>query len=282
MLFNKLPYHAIKQVLGIIVGAIIVALSINLFILSNHIADGGITGIALILHYLFQWDVGLTVFIINIPLFIFGYKAVGKKLIFMSILGVAILSIALKYTAGIMIITSNNLLASIFGGLATGIGMGIIFRSRGSLGGSDIIAIVLNKRTPFSVGQILLGIDVIILLGAAIIFQPEMALYAMIYMFIAAKVIDLVQVGLDYSKSVIVVTAKPQEIAADIMTNLERGVTLFEAKGAYSGTDKEVVYCVVNRAQLTQVKEIVLKNDSKAFITIGDVSEVIGEGFKEP
>lgn len=279
MILKKMPWNTIKQCLGIIMGAIIVAVSINTFILANHIADGGLTGIAIIFYYLFQWDVGITIFILNVPLFILGYKAVGKRLLFLSILGVGIFSTALRFTDGISAVTSDALLASVFGGLVTGIGMGVIFRSRGSLGGTDILAVVLSRKSPFSVGQIILGLDAMVFLGTALIFEPEMAMYAMIYMFIATRVIDLVQVGLNYSKSVLVVTDKPENIADEIMNHLQRGVTYFDAEGAYSQVKKKVVYCIINRTQLTQFKEIIHKHDPEAFVAIGEVSEVVGEGF---
>ncbi|UWG99250.1 YitT family protein [Dehalobacter sp. DCM] len=260
-------------------GAVIVAISINTFILPNHIADGGVTGIAIILYYIFQWDVGLAVFILNIPLFILGYKAVGKQLFYWSILGVGIMSVSLRFTQFLEPLTTNTLLAAVFGGVITGIGMGIIFRCRGSLGGTDILAIVLNKKTQMSVGQIILIFDAFIFIAAAVIFNPETAMYAMIYMFIAAKVIDLVQVGLDYNKSVLIVTEKPDAIAAEIIGCVNRGATFFHAEGAFSNTPKKVIYSVINRAQLTQVKEIVHRHDPDAFVSIGDVSEVVGEGF---
>lgn len=279
LMLRKIPWTFLKQLFGIIIGSIIVATSINVFILANRIADGGLTGIAIIFYYLFQWDVGLTVLILNIPLFILGYKAVGRRLLILTIIGVVIFSTALDYAKSIPAITTDPLLAAVFGGLITGIGMGIIFRSRGSLGGTDIIAIVLNKKTSFSVGQLILAFDALVFLGAAIIFNPEMAMYAMIYMFIATKVIDLVQVGLNYSKSVMVISDKPHIIASEIIKNVGRGVTLFEAEGAYSKINKKVIYSIVNRAQLSQIKEIIHKHDPDAFITIGDVSEVVGEGF---
>lgn len=279
LLYKKIPWYILKRILGVLIGAFIVAVSINSFIIANRIADGGITGIAIIFYYIFHWEVGLSVLILNIPLFIIGYKAVGKQLFFLSILGVGAFSAALKLTSGISAVTTNTLLASVFGGLISGIGMGIIFRSRGSLGGTDILAIILNKKTQFSVGQIILAFDSIIFIGAAILFTPEMAMYAMIYMFIASKVIDLVQVGLDYSKSVMIVTSKPEEIALEIINNIGRGVTFFNAEGAYSQSKMKVVYSIVNRAQLAQIKEIVRKYDPGSFVAIGDVSEVVGEGF---
>jgi len=280
MLWNKIPWQIIKQTIGVIIGAFIVAASINSFILANKIADGGVTGIAIIFHYLFHWDVGLTVFILNVPLFILGFKTIGKSLLVFSILGVATLSGALRLTEHIPVITTDTLLAAVFGGLITGIGMGIIFRFRGSLGGTDILAIYLNRKTPFSVGQIILAFDTVIFIGAAILFRPETAMYAMIYMFVAAKVIDLVQAGWDYSKSVMVVTDQPEEIASEVIHKLKRGVTYFQAEGAYSNTKKKVIYSIINRAQLAQFKEIVHRIDPAAFVSIADVSEVVGEGFK--
>ena len=278
---KKIPWNILRQSLGIIIGALIVAVSLNTFILANRIADGGVTGIAIILHYIFNWETGLVVFILNIPLFILGYKTLGKRLLLYIILGVAALSVALKFTAEIPVITRDTFLAAVFGGLVTGIGMGIIFRCYGSLGGTDILAILLNRKTSWSVGQIILAFDTIIFIVAAILFSPETAMYAMIYMFIATKVIDLVQGGLDYSKSLIVVTDKPYEIASDIIKKLERGVTFFDAEGAYSGTKKKVIYCIVNRAQLTSAKEIIHGHDPQAFLAIGEVTEVLGEGFSK-
>jgi uncharacterized membrane-anchored protein YitT (DUF2179 family) len=176
-------------------------------------------------------------------------------------------------------LTHDSLLAAIFGGVVSGIGMGIVFRSRGSLGGTDILAVFFSRTTSISVGQILMGIDAIIFILTAILLSPEMAMYAMLYMFIATKVIDLVQEGLNHSKSVLVVTSEPNAIAQDIMEKLDRGVTLFNAVGAYSGEPKQVVYCVISRTEISQVKEIIRTKDPRAFLAITDIPEVVGEGF---
>jgi len=276
---NKVPWAIIRDVTGILIGSATVAVSINSLILPNQIADGGITGIAIILFYLFNLPVGTMVFILNIPLFLMGLKMVGRQFLIYSILGVGTLSVTLSITAGIPALTTNALLATVFGGVLTGIGMGIVFRSRGSLGGTDILAVFFSRTTSFSVGQILLGIDALIFLATAILLSVEMAMYAMIYMFIATKVIDLVQEGMNHSKAILVVTGNPQEIAQDIMVKLGRGVTLFNAEGAYSGEDKKVVYCIVSRTELSRVKEIIHRHDHEAFLAISEVHEVVGEGF---
>ncbi|MGI1657775.1 MAG: YitT family protein [Desulfitobacterium sp.] len=275
----RAPWIHFKRLAAICIGAFIVAASINSMILPNKIADGGVTGIAIIIHYLSNLSVSKIVIILNIPLFIVGWKMVGRVFLIYSMIGVGVFSLALDLTKVIPNPTSDPLLACIFAGVVSGIGMGIIFRSRGSLGGTDILAVFFSRTTSFSVGQVLMVIDALIFVAAAIFLGPERAMYAMIYMFIATKVIDMVQEGINPSKSVLVVTQDPQGVAKDIMEKLDRGVTLFQAKGAYSNEDKEVVYCVINRTEMSQIKEIIRNRDAKAFLSISDVPEVVGEGF---
>ncbi|KLU62204.1 hypothetical protein CEB3_c14240 [Peptococcaceae bacterium CEB3] len=276
---NAFPWKTLEYFLGVTFGAVVVGISMNTFIIPNRIADGGVTGIAIILHYLYHWPVGWVVFILNVPLFVLGLKLVGRKFLILSFWGVALLSLTLQVTTHMPVLTKDTLLSAIFGGVLTGVGMGVIFRSRGSLGGTDILAVFLSRTTPLSVGQILLGMDALIFTATAILFRPEAAMYAAIYMFIATRVIDLVQEGMSHSKAVMVVTEEPGAVAQEIMAKLGRGVTLFQAEGAYSGEAKKVVYCVVGRTELTQVKEIVRRLDPKAFLTVSEVPEVVGEGF---
>lgn len=277
--YFRVAWVHLKRIVAIILGAVIVAASINSMIIPNKIADGGVTGIAIIVYYLFNLPVSKVVILLNIPLFLIGWKMVGRIFLVYSIIGVAAFSLALEVTTTIPNPTGDPLLACIFAGVVSGIGMGIIFRSRGSLGGTDILAVFFSRTTSFSVGQVLMGIDALIFIAAALFLGPEQAMYAMIYMFIATKVIDMVQEGLNPSKSVLVVTGDPHGIAQDIMEKLDRGVTLFQAKGAYSKENKEVVYCVVSRTEMSQIKEIIRTRDPKAFLSISDVPEVVGEGF---
>ncbi|MDP4159887.1 MAG: YitT family protein, partial [Bacillota bacterium] len=162
-------WQLLKHFLGIIIGSAVVSVSINTLIIPNKIADGGVTGIAIILHYLFQWPVSWTVFLLNMPLFILGLRFVGRKFLVFSVVGVSVLSLMLSFTADLPPLTHDTLLSAISGGVLSGIGMGIIFRSRGSLGGTDILAVLFARTTNFSVGQILLGIDAVIFLGVAIL-----------------------------------------------------------------------------------------------------------------
>ena len=276
---KNFPWQLLKHLVGIILGATIVSVSINTLIIPNQIADGGVTGIAIILHYLFHWPVSWTILLLNLPLFILGLRLVGRKFLVYSVVGVSVLSVMLSLTTHLPALTHDTLLAVISAGVLSGIGMGIIFRSSGSLGGTDILAVLFARTTAFSVGQILLGIDGMIFLAVAVLFRPEMAMYALIYMFIATRVVDMVQEGLSHSKSVMVMTTRPQEIANELMEQLDRGVTLFQATGAFSGEAKQVVYCVISRTELSQVKKIIRDQDSQAFVAISEVPEVVGEGF---
>ena len=278
-LFHQAWWRTLRNIVGIIIGAVLVAVSINSMIIPNRIADGGVTGIAIITHYLAGWPVGWVIFALNVPLFILGLKMVGRRFLAFSIIGVLCLATILQVLVDLPVLTRDPLLAAIFGGVLSGIGMGIIFREHGSLGGTDILAVFLSRTTRFSVGQILLGIDAVIFLATAILFKPESAMYAMIYMFIATRVIDFVQEGISHSKAVLVVTSQPEGIAQEIMNKLNRGVTLFQAVGAYSKEAKQVVYCVVGRTELSQVKEIIHGHDPRAFLAISEVPEVVGEGF---
>jgi uncharacterized membrane-anchored protein YitT (DUF2179 family) len=276
---RELLVSGIKRISGVALGAWIVALSLNYFIVPNRIVDGGVTGIAIIIHYVTNLPTGWMVLILNVPIFLMGLKKMGGRFLLLSVVGVVTVSIAMEITTGVKPVTENYLLAAIFGGLLSGIGMGLIFRSQGSMGGTDIIALIINRRLNFSVGQLLLAIDAIIFLAAAVLFSPESAMYAIIYMFVATRVVDFVQEGLSHSKAAIIISSTPDEIARDIMSILERGVTFLHGSGAYSGEDKKVIYCVVSRTELARVKEIVRNNDPDAFIALSEAPEVLGEGF---
>lgn len=272
-------WQELKRFIGVAVGACGVALSLNYFILPNRIVDGGVTGIAILLHYLLGLSTGWLVLVLNIPVFLLGFRLMGKRFLLLSIWGVLVLSLALELSTGVRPVTQDLLLAALFGGLLTGVGMGIIFRFQGSLGGTDIVALILNSKFSFSVGQVLLGIDAVIFTVAAFLFKPELAMYAIIYMFVATRVVDFVQEGLSHTKAAIIISNQPDKIARDIMTILERGVTFLNGSGAYSGEDKKIIYCVVTRAELARVKEIIRENDPGAFVALSETPEVLGEGF---
>jgi len=269
----------LKRVSGVSIGACIVALSLNYFIVPNQITDGGVTGVAILLHYLLGMPTGALVLGLNIPVFLLGFRYMGGRFLILSMCGVLAVSAVLQFSAGALPVTHDLLLASIFGGLLSGVGMGIIFRAQGSLGGTDILALILKSRFSFSVGQILLIMDAVIFLIAGVIFKPESAMYAVIYVFFATKVVDFVLEGLNHSKAVFIISNKPEVVASDIIKILQRGVTYLYGSGAYSGENKKVIYCVVSRPELARIKEIVKEKDPAAFMAVSEAPEVFGEGF---
>lgn len=281
-LFLRKSGSLVLNHLGVLVGAVMAALSVNIFIIPNHIADGGVTGIAIILHYLLGWNVGLVVFVLNLPLYFLAFRIVGKRFLWLSVFGVSVFSVAMQYTGEIPLpnVTSEPLLACIFGGLLSGIGIGITLKSQGSLGGTDIIGILINRMTSFSVGQVILGVDVLIFVAAVVFIGPEVAMYAMIYIFFTIKVVDFVLTGLDNSKSLMIISSDPEVVAEVLSRELERGVTFLDAEGAYSGLRKRIIFCVISRMQVTQTKRLIREADPEAFVVIGDASEVIGNGFR--
>lgn len=275
----KNVWAELKRITGVVLGASIVALSLNYFIVPNRITDGGVTGIAILLHYLLGLPTGGVVLVLNLPIFLFGFRQMGGRFLFLSICGVIVVSLGLELSSGVLPVTDDLLLASIFGGLLSGVGMGIIFRAQGSMGGTDIVALILKSRFNISVGQILLIIDAGIFLVAGLVFKPESAMYAVIYMFFATRVVDFVQEGLNHSKAAIIISNTPERVADDIIRILERGVTYLHGSGAYSGEEKKVIYCVVSRAELARIKEIVRETDPEAFMAVSEAPEVFGEGF---
>lgn len=274
-------WRELKRALAIILGSTIVGVALNSFIVPNRIADGGVTGASIILHYLYGFPIGWLIAIINVPVFLVGIRFIGRGFGLRSLLGVISVSLAVELTRGLPLVTRDLLLASVFGGAINGIGMGIVLRAQGSLGGTDILAIVFSRLFGFTIGEILLGADVVILTAAGIVFRSvELAMYAMITMFVAAKVVDVIQEGLNHSKTVIIISNQVGEIARAILTQLERGVTFLHGEGGYSGEPKRVIFCVITRAEIARLKEIVWGIDHNAFVTVADAHEVLGEGFK--
>ncbi|MHB9144221.1 MAG: YitT family protein [Symbiobacteriia bacterium] len=271
-----------RHAFGIILGSTLVALSLSIFIVPNRIVDGGVTGLAVLGHYLAGLPVGWLILAINVPIFLVGIRFVGLPFGLRSLLGVVAISITVELTAHLPAVTNDLLLASVFGGILSGIGMGLVLRSQGSLGGTDILAVVLSHLFGFTVGELLLGIDILIIGSAAIVFDVERAMYALITMFVASKVVDVIQEGWNHTKTMIIISDQTEAIAARIMQELERGVTFLHGEGAYSGKSKRIIWAVVTRVEIARVKQMVWDLDHDAFVTVADAHEVLGEGFKRP
>ncbi|WP_435368000.1 YitT family protein [Paenibacillus pasadenensis] len=278
-----------KTLIPVMLGTAIYAFGLQYFLLPNQLMEGGLTGIAVLLNYALGWKLSITTLVLNIPLFIIGLRILGKVPMVMTIVGTVSLSLFLAVfekaiTHGWIVpfyAEQDFILAALYAGVTLGSGLGIVFRFGGTTGGVDIAARIINRARGWSMGQIILGFDVIII-GISLMYIPkEKVLYTLVTVFIAAKLIDFIQEGAYAAKAFTIISEKADEIADRITVELERGVTLIPAVGAYSKSERKMVYCVISRSEIRQLKLIVKSIDTRAFIIINDVHDVLGEGFKE-
>lgn len=273
--------NLIKRMIFIIIGAVLAAIGLEIFLIPNQVIDGGIVGISIILSHLTGVKLGIFLFVLNIPFFFIGYKQIGKTFAISTIVGISVLSISTYFFHPIAAFTADILLATVFGGIILGTGVGIVIRYGGSLDGTEILSLLLNKKSPFSVGEIIMFFNLFILGSAGFVFGWDRALYSYIAYFIAFKTIDIVIQGLDESKSVWIISDKYSEIGDAIIARLGRGVTYFNGEGAYSREDKKVIFCIITRLEEAKLKSIVEEIDKSAFLAIGNISEVRGGRFKK-
>ncbi|MFC4103699.1 YitT family protein [Paenibacillus xanthanilyticus] len=279
----------LRQVPLITLGTAIYAFGLQYFIIPNQLMEGGVTGIGVLLNYALGLPLSISTLLLNIPLFIIGWKVLGKSQMGLSIYGTVSLSFFLwLIEKGVEaewiepFQTSHDyILAALYAGVTTGAGLGIVFRFGGTTGGADIIARIASKTRGWSMGQIILTLDAFIIGASLLYISKEKVLYTLVIVFIAARVIDFIQEGAYAAKAFQVFTDHGPEISALITKEMERGVTLFDAKGAYSGQQKQVVYCVIARHEIRRLKTIIRSIDPRAFVVISDVHDVLGEGFKE-
>jgi uncharacterized membrane-anchored protein YitT (DUF2179 family) len=260
----------------ILIGSFITAIALKFFLIPNNIVDGGIVGISIILNYVTHIPLGVYLILLNLPFLLFGYKQIGKSFLANSLFAIVCLALWVSVLNPKTPVITDLLLASIFGGIILGTGVGIIIRHGGSLDGTEVIAIVINKKTIFSVGQTIMFFNVFILSSAAYVFGWELALYSMITFFVAFKVIDIIIDGLDESKAAFIITDYPEEIAESIHNKLGRGVTFLEGQGSYHKKCKLIAYTVITRLEIAGLKSIISDIDKNAFVTIYDVSDMMG------
>lgn len=270
-----------QRILIITLGAALMAVGLEIFLVPNNVIDGGITGISIMLSYITGWKLGMFLFILNIPFFFIGYKQIGKTFALSTLYGIIILSIGTTLLHPVPAFTQDILLATVFGGLVLGIGVGLVIRYGGSLDGTEILAILFNNKLPFSVGEIIMFFNLFILGCAGFVFSWDRAMYSLIAYFVAYKTIDITITGLDESKSVWIISDNAKQIGDAIMNRLGRGVTYINGEGAYSGDDKKVIFCVINRLEEAKLKEIVTESDDSAFLAVADIAEVRGGRFKK-
>ena len=262
------------------IGAVIAAFAIEEFLVAKQILDGGVVGISIILSQLTGIKLSYFTIILNIPFLIVGWRILGKNFAFKATFAMIIFSIFLVVFEEMGEITDDPLLATVYGGLFLGLGVGIILKAGGCVDGFDAVSLLLSKKTQFSTGQIILFFNLIIFSCAGFIFGPDRALYSLLTYFITSKVIDIVETGMEQGKAVMIITENGERIADNIYKHLGRTVTLLEGEGLISGK-KIVLYCVVTRIELSELKRIVRDDDGSAFMTISDVSEIVGAHIKK-
>ncbi|TLS53116.1 YitT family protein [Paenibacillus antri] len=277
-----------KQLFPIMLGTAIYAFGIHYFIVPNELTEGGVTGISILLNYAFGIPLSVSTLLLNIPLFIIGWKLLGRKGMLLTGFGTLSLTLFLYIMERVLhmgfivpFATEDDLfLASLYAGVTLGAGLGIVFRFGGTTGGVDILARIVNRTKGWSIGQFFLYFDAIVISVSLLFISMERVLYTLVVVFVAAKIIDVIQQGEYAARAFTVISERTQDISKQIMLELDRGVTLIPAKGAFTGQPKEMLYCVVYRHETRRLERIVRQADPRAFIIVSEVQDVLGEGFK--
>lgn len=273
-------FESALEYINVLVGSAIIAMAFNVFLLPNQIASGGVSGISTILLSMFGWEPAYVQWAFNIPLFIAGVIFLGKQFGVKTLVGTIFLPFVVFLTKNIDPWTNDALLGALFGGIAVGLGLGIVFRGNGSTGGTDLAAQIITKYTGLTLGTSVVLIDGLIVISAALVFDIERGLYALIALYVTSKTIDLVQVGFGRSKTAMIITSKQEEVRAGILNKIDRGVTKLSAYGGFTDNERPVLMCVVDQREFTKLKQLVKSLDPTAFVVVMDASEVLGEGFK--
>lgn len=269
----------VGNLIGIALGAILTAYSVQGFIVHAGLGGGGVGGIALLLFYTLGLPIGVVTLVLNIPLFILGWKEVNRKFVFKTLYGLGIFSIALDLLKGIQPLPFDDLfLGALYGGVLSGIGSGLVFRLGGSLGGTDIVAKVIQRRFGWAMGTTMLIINAIVILISWAVLGPKIALYTLVSIFTLSRTVDVIQSGLP-AKAVIIISNQSESLIQRILKDVGRGVTFLHGQGGYSSADKNVIICVVSISELGQLKRVVREEDPQSFLIIQNASEVVGQGF---
>ena len=273
--------NSVMEYVFVIVGAAVIAFGFNVFLFPNQVASGGVSGISTILHGMFGWNAGIVQYAFNIPLFIAGVLVLGKKFGIKSFIGTIALPFFVILTESWDPWTLNPLLGAIFGGIVVGLGIGLVFKGNASTGGTDLLAQIITKYTGLTLGTSVLFIDGLIAVSAAIVFDLEKGLYALIGLYVTTKTIDIVQLGFSQSKMVYIITQKETDVRDAIYKEINRGITRLPAFGGYTGEERPVLMVVVYQTEFTRLKQVLKTVDPQAFVIVTDAYEVLGEGFKK-
>ncbi|MEX1378287.1 MAG: YitT family protein [Eubacteriales bacterium] len=274
----------LKTMFFIVLGTFFLAASYSIFFIPNEIAPGGVSGFATLLNALFGWRVGLVVLILNVPLFLGGWKKHGVRFMMLSLISTLFLSLFIEIikmpSDWIGVVQEDILLSTLFGGALAGLGLGLVIREGATTGGTDLMAMIIHDKFPnIRIAWVLFVIDFLVVAAAVVFLSPLKGLYALVALFISAQVMDYVQTGIDSAKAFMVISDFSEEISQAILTRMDRGVTMLYGHGAYSKQAKQIVLCVVRRPQIAKLRSIVKEIDEHAFLVMYDVKEVEGEGF---
>lgn len=279
---SKIKNKTTKNILTIImliIGTVIAAMALECFLIPNTILDGGVTGVSIILYKLFKIPLSILVIILNIPFVYIGYKNLGKNFLIRTVFSMVCFSLFLSFFEHFSAFTEEILLATVFGGALLGIGVGLVIHFGGCVDGTESVAIVISKKTNLSVGQVVLIFNLVIYTVAGFIFGFDRAMYSLLTYFITFKIIDFVSEGLEQAKAALIITEKGTSLSKEIYKRLGRTTTTIKGKGLISG-EKEVLYCVLTRLEVYELHHLVDEMDESAFITIMDVSDIIGNHIK--
>lgn len=277
---NKKLFDNFLSFLLITLGATLAALALEIFLVPNNIIDGGIIGISIMISYITKVKLSILTFVLNIPFLILGYKQLGKSFLIKAAYAMLVFSVLLEQFKPVPELTNDILLATVFGGLLLGIGVGFVIKFGACLDGTEVVAILINKKTSFSVGQVVMFLNFFIYSTSGLLFGWDRALYSILTYFITFKIIDMVSEGFEQAKAAMIITNHGEEIANSIYKHLGRTVTMLEGEGLISGK-KVVLYAVVTRIEIPELKRIVAADDYSAFVTITDVNEIVGKHIKK-
>ena len=279
MKYDNKSLKLILNFLGMTIGCILAAFALEEFLIPNSILDGGVAGISIIIHKLSKINLGLLVFFVNIPFIYIGYKNLGKTFLFKAAYSIALFSILLEMFATSPALTGDPLLGMVYGGALLGIGVGMVIRFGGCVDGTESVAIVISKNTSFSVGQIVLLFNMIIFATAGFIFGIDRALYSLLTYVITFKVIDFVSEGLTQAKEIMIISDNSEKLSSIIYEKLGRTCTIIKGSGLISGK-KDIIYVVLTRLELPELRRIINEEDKSAFVTVSDISEIVGNHIK--
>ena len=281
--FSNLRSGAVNA-LTILVGCAVTGLAYAMFLIPHHFVPGGVSGMAIIANYFAGLPVGAVIIVLNVPIFLLGLKTMGKKYVLNSLAGMVVSSVFIDLFDKVLKVpsaTDNTVLASIYGGIMLGVGLGIVFRGRASTGGSDIIGMVVSKYTGMSLGFGIMVTDFLVISASGFAFgNLEAPLYGYIVLFLSTKVIDMILEGWSYSKLVMITSTRTDEIADFILRGLDRSGTALRSRSLYLNREGELLLTVIHRKQLSDLRAFVKKTDPEAFVIINDTYDVLGKGFK--